>query len=116
MLRTIPTGLKMLVLIAMLTSAPTVQAQMTPFGDAAIREAVSRHVRSSATVRFRRVPRRVPCNLKGRVLAGAVIGAALGMVIGNKVGESATDTLGTGAVGAALGAGFGLHTWLRACR
>ena len=116
MLRTTRAGLTILLLFGMLTTAPPAQAQSALFSDSAIREAVSRHAPSSATVRFRRVPRRVPCNLKGRVLAGTVIGAAIGLVIGNKVGESATDALEAGAVGAGLGAGFGLHTWLRTCR
>ena len=109
-------GLTMLFLIAILTTTPHAQAQDRRFDDAAIRQAVSRHARSSATVPIRRVRQRKPCNLKRRVLAGAVIGAATGMVAVNmaaasfEVSASGTDTLGAGAIGATLGAVIGLRT------
>ena len=116
MLRTTPAWVAILLLISILTTAPTAQAQKGPFGDDAIREAVSRHAQSNTSVQIKRVRQRMPCNLKRRLLAGAVIGAATGMVAVNmaaasfEVSAGGTDTLGAAAVGAALGAVIGLRT------
>jgi len=79
MLRTTPAWVAILLLISILTTAPTAQAQKGPFGDDAIREAVSRHAQSNTSVQIKRVRQRMPCNLKRRLLAGAMIGAATGM-------------------------------------
>ena len=96
MLRTTPAWVAILLLISILTTAPTAQAQKGPFGDDAIREAVSRHAQSNTSVQIKRVRQRMPCNLKRRLLAGAVIGAATGMVAVCVASPASDRTHGSG--------------------
>lgn len=90
-------------------------AQPAPFGDTAIRKAVSRQALSSA-VQTGRIPQRKPCNRKQRMLTGAVIGAVAGMLLVREAAASNDGSVGdkvtlqAGSYGAALGAFVGLRT------
>ena len=117
MLRTTPAGLMIPLLIAVLTTASPAEAQTAPFGDVAIREAVTRHVRSSATVQNRRVRR--PCDPERRALRGAAIGMVIGIVVAHRAMASNDgsigfkDALAAGTYGAGLGTLLGFSTCRR---